>query len=211
MSSNDNQPAVFQGDLSDALCKTYLKSRRLAVDTETLGLNTYRDRLCVVQMCDDAGTVSMVQVQGDSAPNLKKVMESTKVEKVFHFARFDIAALRHWLDIEVTPVFCTKIASKLSRTYTDSHGLKSVVAELTNVQLDKMQQSSDWAAETLSPQQIQYAASDVIYLIEVRNKLEKMLKREKRLEMAQACFEFLPHRVTLDLAGWGESDIFSHR
>ncbi|WP_143815002.1 ribonuclease D [Magnetofaba australis] len=198
-------------DLSEALETRYLASKTLAVDCETLGLVVPRDRLCLVQMCNEDGVACLVQIRNYRAPRLKRVLEAQSVEKLFHFARYDLATLRHWLGIYVAPVFCTKIASKLVRTYTDGHGLKDVVRELVGVELDKQQQSSDWAAETLTPEQVDYALSDVLYLVEVKTKLEAMLQRENRLELAKQTMAFLPTRVALDLAGWEEHDIFSHR
>ncbi|MBF0454132.1 MAG: ribonuclease D [Magnetococcales bacterium] len=187
-----------------------MKSRFLAVDTETLGLQVSRDRLCVVQMCNEKGVTVLVQTKRYQAPRLKALMEAAEVEKIFHFARFDLAAFRHWMGCWVAPVFCTKIASRLVRTYTDGHGLKDLTQELLGIELNKQQQSSDWAAAELSAEQIAYAASDVTHLIEMKHKLVAMLERDGRTEMAQACMDFLPHRVTLDLAGWAEEDIFSH-
>jgi ribonuclease D len=185
----------------------------VAVDTETLGLNLARDALCVVQLSSgdgDAHVVRMDRAGGYPCPNLRALMADPKVEKLFHFARFDVAVMKRWLDVEVTPVFCTKIASKLARTYTDRHGLKDVVKELAGVELNKQQQSSDWGAVSLSEAQVHYAASDVLHLHAVRARLEEMLRREGRWELAQACFGFLGARAALDLAGWAEQDIFSH-
>ncbi|MBF0162453.1 MAG: ribonuclease D [Magnetococcales bacterium] len=208
------QPKVFQTDLDADYLQRYLASRYLAVDTETMGLNLHRDRLCLVQMCNEAGLVAMVQIQRQqphgAAPHLKSLLESPNVEKIFHFARFDLAALRHWLGIDVQPFFCTKIASRLVRTYSGSHGLKDLVRELASQEMDKQQQSSDWGAERLSPQQLQYAQSDVTHLVTLKERLEEMLRRENRLELARACMHFLPTRVILDLAGWEAEDIFGH-
>lgn len=206
----NDQAVVLLDDLDQERQLRYLNSRYLAVDTETLGLKTRRDRLCLVQMCNEEGFITLVQTRNYQAPRLQAVLESAKVEKIFHFARFDLAALKHWLGITVQPVFCTKIASRLIRTYTDRHGLKDLVAELLKIELNKEQQSSDWAAEIFSSQQIAYAASDVIHLIAVKEQLMTLLMRENRLEMAQACMNFLPVRVALDLAGWEEEDLFSH-
>jgi ribonuclease D len=185
----------------------------VAVDTETLGLKPHRDRLCVVQLSAGDGVCHLVQFPGadyGKAENLKALMADTAVTKIFHYARFDVAIMRKYLDVACTPAYCTKIASRLARTYTSSHGLKDVTRELVGVELNKEQQSSDWAVETLSPKQIEYAATDVLYLHEIREKLDTMLAREGRTELARACFEFLPTRTDLDLAGWGEDDIFSH-
>lgn len=185
----------------------------VAVDTETLGLNPHRDRLCVVQLSAGDGTAHLVQLGPDdytSAVNLKALLTDQSVTKIFHFARFDIAVLKHYLGINTAPVFCTKIASKLARTYTDRHGLKDLTRELLAIDLDKKQQSSDWAADTLSEDQKSYAAADVLHLHAMKTKLEHMLERSDRTTMAQACFDFLPTRADLDLAGWAEDDIFAH-
>jgi ribonuclease D len=184
----------------------------VAVDSETRGLNPLRDRLCVVQLSDGQGDAHLVQFDGKdfSAPNLKAILVDPKVEKIFHFGRFDIAVFKHYLGVDTAPLFCTKIASKLVRTYTDRHGLKDVCRELAGVELSKQQQSSDWAAATLSEAQKTYAASDVLYLHAVRDRLTEMLEREGRMALATSCFEFLPTRAALDLAGWEATDIFSH-
>jgi ribonuclease D len=184
----------------------------VAVDTETLGLNVNRDRLCLVQLSSGDETAHLVQFDGKdySAPNLKALLTDTAVLKIFHFARFDIAVLEKYLGVVTTPIYCTKIVSKLVRTYTDRHGLKDLVAELAGVELSKQQQSSDWAARELSQQQLAYAASDVLYLHAVKAKLDAMLVRDGRQAYAEAAFGFLPTRAKLDLAGFGEDDIFSH-
>lgn len=184
----------------------------LAVDSETLGLNPLRDRLCVVQLSSGDGTAHLVQFDGTdySAPNLKAVLSDPNLVKIFHFARFDLAALYQYLGVWAAPVFCTKIASKLTRTYTDRHGLKDLTRELISVDLSKQQQSSDWGAETLSEAQMAYAASDVLYLHQLMEILIVRLKREDRFEIAQKTFDYLPTRAELDLAGWAESDIFAH-
>jgi len=199
---------LHQGDLPDGV--TFTGS--VAVDSETQGLDLSRDRLCVVQLSGGDGVCHLVQIAAGqaSAPNLKALMEDTSVVKIFHYARFDIAALKRWLAIDCTPVYCTKIASKLVRTYTDGHGLKDVVRELVGVDLDKQQQSSDWARDTLSPAQQGYAANDVLYLHRVKAQLDAMIAREGRQDLLHACFDFLPTRVDLDLAGWGSVDIFHH-
>lgn len=184
----------------------------LAIDSETLGLNPLRDRLCVVQLSSGDGTAHLVQFDGKdySAPNLKAILSDPKLVKIYHFARFDLAALYQYLGVWAAPVFCTKIASKLTRTYTDRHGLKDLTRELISVDLSKQQQSSDWGAETLTEAQMAYAASDVLYLHQLMDVLIGRLKRENRYEIAQKAFEFLPTRAELDLAGWSESDIFAH-
>lgn len=185
----------------------------VAIDTETLGLNPHRDRLCVVQLSGGDGSADVVQiVNGQTrAPNLARLLADPDVLKIFHFGRFDIAVLERAFGVEVGPVYCTKIASRLVRTYTDRHGLKDLVRELLGVELSKQQQSSDWAATTLSDAQLAYAASDVLHLHAIRSKLDAMLAREGRTELAQACFGFLPTRARLDLSGWSEQDIFAHQ
>jgi ribonuclease D len=184
----------------------------VAIDTETLGLKPHRDRLCVVQLSPGDGSADVVQIPNGkiAAPNLSKLLTDRKITKIFHFGRFDIAVLFHHLGAAPEPVFCTKIASRLTRTYTDRHGLKDICAELLDVQLSKVQQSSDWAADKLTQAQLEYAASDVLYLHRLRAELEKRLAREGRTSMADACFQFLPTRAKLDLAGWEEEDIFAH-
>jgi ribonuclease D len=202
---------VSDRDLSDAALSQYLESTAIAVDTETMGLLPLRDRLCLVQLCNPEGKVTAIRIlKGQTdAPNLKKLLEAANVVKVFHFARFDLATLRANLDIKVEPVFCSKIASKLARTYTNRHGLKDVVQELERVDLDKSSQSSDWGnAASLSEAQLSYAANDVRYLLSVQQKLIEMLKREERWEIAQECFEFLPTIVSLDLLQF--KDLFEH-
>ena len=197
-----------KGDLPDL--SNYRDS--VAIDTETLGLNLQRDRLCVIQLSPGDGTADVVQIgagQG-SAPNIEKLLTNPKVTKIFHFGRFDIAMLSHAFGCTVAPVYCTKIASRLARTYTDRHGLKDLVRELLSVDLSKQQQSSDWGAATLTSAQLEYAASDVLYLHALRDKLNVMLQREGRDSLAAACFGFLPDRALLDLMGWAEQDIFSH-
>ncbi|NHK29491.1 ribonuclease D [Parvularcula flava] len=187
-------------------------SGSVAVDSETLGLNPLRDKLCLVQVSAGDGDAHLVQLDRETydAPNLKTLLADPAIEKIFHFARFDVAVFRHYLGVKTTPIFCTKIASKLVRTYTDRHGLKDVTRELAGIELSKQQQSSDWGATTLSDAQKDYAASDVLYLHEVKARLEDMLTREGRTPLAKACFDFLPTRAALDLAGWAESDIFAH-
>jgi ribonuclease D len=202
---------VCDRDLNDVALSHYLQAEVIAVDTETMGLLPQRDRLCLVQLCNTEGKVTAIRIaKGQTdAPNLKKLLEAANVLKVFHFARFDIATLRYNLGIHVAPVFCTKIGSKLARTYTQRHGLKDVVQELEQVELDKSAQSSDWGnAANLSKAQLSYAANDVRYLIGVQQKLAEMLKREERLELAQECFRCLPTIVSLDLLQF--KDLFEH-
>ncbi|HEX3944163.1 MAG TPA: ribonuclease H-like domain-containing protein [Rhizomicrobium sp.] len=185
----------------------------VAIDTETLGLNTQRDRLCLVQLSSgDDNTCHMVQLDAGvySAPNLKRMLADPNVLKLFHFARFDLAAMKHYLGVTAAPIYCTRTASKLVRTYTDKHGLKDLVRELLNVDLSKDQQSSDWGAAELTEKQLAYAANDVAFLHRLRDALDAMLAREGRTELAQACFDFLPYRAELDLAGWPDVDIFAH-
>lgn len=184
----------------------------VAVDTETLGLKPHRDRLCLVQLSPGDGSADIVQIAPGQreAPNLARVLADPAVTKIFHYGRFDIAVLFHTFGVMAQPVFCTKIASRLTRTYTDRHGLKDICQELLGISLSKAQQSSDWAAETLAPEQLEYAASDVLYLHRLREALDGRLTREGRSEEARACFDFLPTRAKLDLAGWDEEDIFAH-
>ncbi len=199
---------LHRGDLPDGLDLGGV----IAVDSETMGLDPARDRLCVVQLSAGDGRAHLVQLPpGEyAAPNLRRMLADPNRLKLFHYARFDLAVLRRYLGIACTPVYCTKIASKLVRTYTDRHGLKDLVRELLGIELDKGEQSSDWGAETLSQAQQRYAARDVLHLHELRARLDLMLRREHRVELAQACFDFLPWRVALDLAGWPEQDVFSH-
>ncbi len=184
----------------------------VAIDTETMGLDPHRDRLCLVQLSAGDGDAHLVQIrQGDApAPNLKRMLEDPAVLKLFHFARFDIAALRNGLGAATAPVYCTKIASRLCRTYTDRHSLRDLCRELLDVDISKQQQSSDWGADDLTQAQMEYAASDVLHLHRLRAELDRRLEREGRSHMAQACFGFLPMRAELDLAGWPETDIFAH-
>ncbi len=199
---------LHKGDLPDGLDLGDV----VAIDSETMGLITKRDALCVVQLSAGDGDAHVVQLdrQNYDAPNLKALLVDGDVLKIFHYARFDIAAFKHWLGVDTKPLYCTKIASKLCRTYTDRHGLKDLTRELLGVDMSKQQQSSDWGAETLSPAQIDYAASDVLHLHALRDRLKEMLAREGRAELAQACFDFLPMRAALDLEGWPETDIFAH-
>ena len=185
--------------------------RSVAVDTETLGLNVNRDRLCLIQLSAGDGSAHLVQFDGVyDAPRLKALLTDPDVLKIFHYARFDIAVLQKYLGVETAPLYCTKIASKLVRTYTDRHGLKDLAGELLGVEISKQQQSSDWAAKELSQQQLAYAASDVLHLHALKEKLDAMLERDNRREFADAAFKFLPVRARLDIAGFGEDDIFSH-
>lgn len=199
---------LYQNDLPDDLDLGSV----VAIDSETMGLFPHRDRLCVVQLSSGDGNAHLVQISQDQteAPNLCKMLADPDVLKLFHFGRFDIAVMLNRFGVVTAPVYCTKIASKLVRTYTDRHGLKNLLQELLKVDISKQQQSSDWGAEVLTQAQIDYAASDVLYLHRLMDILNERLKREGRTEMAQACFDFLPHRAALDLAGWPEVDIFSH-
>ena len=199
---------VYKGDLPDGLDLGPI----VAIDCKTMGLNPKRDRLCVVQLSSGDGHAHLVQVaKGQTAaPNLCRMLEDPNVLKLFHFGRFDIAAMKAAFGALTAPVYCTKIASRMTRTYTDRHGLKNLLQELLSVDISKQQQSSDWGAEQLSKAQVEYAASDVLYLHRLRERLNEMLIREGRMELAQSCFDFLPTRAELDLAGWPESDIFAH-
>src|SRR5579871_5407509 len=199
---------LHKGDLPDRLDLGPL----VAIDTETLGLNPNRDRLCLAQLSAGDDVCHAVQFAAGryDAPNLKRLLADPKVTKLFHFARFDIAMFKQYLGVECKPIYCTKIASKLVRTYTDRHGLKDLVRELLGVELSKEQQSSDWGAAELSDAQLAYAAADVIHLHALKERLDLMLQRENRKRLAEACFGFLPTRVELDLGGWAEEDIFAH-
>ena len=199
---------LHRGDLPDL--SRYTSS--VAIDTETMGLNPHRDRLCVVQLSNGDGSADVVQMPKDhaNAPNLKALLGNPAITKIFHFARFDLAALYHAFGVMPQPVYCTKIASRLSRTYTDRHGLKDLVREVLNIDMSKQQQSSDWGAQQLNEAQLAYAASDVLHLHALRERLDAMLAREGRTELAKACFEFLPTRAKLDLGGWENEDIFAH-
>jgi ribonuclease D len=199
---------LHRGDLPDL--SRYTNS--VAIDTETMGLNPHRDRLCVVQLSSGDGSADVVQIPKDhaDAPNLKALLADLAITKIFHFARFDLAVLFETFGVMPQPVYCTKIASRLTRTYTDRHGLKDLVRELLNIDLSKQQQSSDWGAPQLNEAQLAYAASDVLHLHALRERLDAMLAREGRTELAQACFNFLPTRAKLDLGGWQLEDIFAH-
>lgn len=199
---------LHRGDLPDL--SRY--GREVAIDTETMGLDPHRDRLCVVQLSPGDGSADVVQIPLGSreAPNLMRLLADPAVTKIFHYARFDVAVLKHHFGVVTGPVYCTKIASKLVRTYTDRHGLKDLVRELLSIDLNKQQQSSDWGGEKLSDAQLEYAASDVLYLHDLKRHLDRMLQREGRTELARACFDFLKTRCELDLLGWEENDIFAH-
>jgi ribonuclease D len=199
---------VYRGDLPDGVGFGSV----VAIDTEAMGLNPNRDRLCLVQLSAGDGNAHLVQfAPGDyAAPRLKLLLADPSVTKLFHFARFDLAMIYQYLGIMALPVYCTKIASRLARTFTDRHGLRELCKDLINIELSKQQQSSDWGADTLTEEQLRYAASDVLHLHALRNRLDAILAREGREALARACFEFLPHRVLLDLAGWPEQDIFAH-
>jgi ribonuclease D len=199
---------LYQNDLPDGLDLGPV----VAIDCETMGLNPHRDRLCLIQMSGGDGNCHLVQVAPGQteAPNLCKMLADPDVLKLFHFGRFDIAAMANAFGTLTAPVYCTKIASKLVRTYTDRHGLKNLLQELLNVDISKFQQQSDWGAAELTKGQLDYAASDVLYLHQLRDELNKRLEREGRMDLAQSCFDFLPTRAQLDLAGWPEQDIFSH-
>ena len=199
---------LHRGDLPDL--SRY--SGAVAIDTETMGLNPHRDRLCVVQLSPGDGSADVVQIpKGHTdAPNLKALLADPAITKIFHFARFDVAVLYQTFGVMTGPIYCTKIASRLTRTYTDRHGLKDLVREVLNVDLSKQQQSSDWGSDSLSEPQLAYAASDVLHLHALRERLDAMLVREGRTQLAKACFDFLPTRALLDLQGWEEEDIFAH-
>jgi ribonuclease D len=199
-----------RGDLPDL--SHYTGIRAVAIDTETMGLSLSRDRLCVVQLSPGDGSADIVQIARDAAepPNLKRLLTDANVLKIFHFARFDLGMLQKTFGVMPEPVYCTKIASRIARTYTDKHGLKDLVREVLGHELSKQQQSSDWGASGLSDAQVSYAASDVLYLHAVRDRLDTMLAREGREKLAAACFRFLPDRVRLDLAGFADEDIFAH-
>ena len=199
---------LYRGDLP----ADFNPGTAVAIDTETLGLNPRRDRLCVVQISTGDGNAHLVQFDAGAyqAPRLKAVLESPAVLKIFHFARFDVAVLKHYIGADTSPIYCTKIASKLARTYTDKHGLKDVLRELLGIEANKQQQSSDWGSHVLSDAQKSYAAQDVLYLHELKSRLDQILEREGRMHVAKACFDFIPVRSALDLGGWGEEDVFAH-
>ena len=199
---------LHRGDLPDLSRYT----NAVAIDTETMGLNPHRDRLCVVQLSPGDGSADVVQIpKGHTdAPNLKALLANPAITKIFHFARFDVAVLYQTFGVMTGPIYCTKIASRLTRTYTDRHGLKDLVREVLNVDLSKQQQSSDWGSDSLTEPQLAYAASDVLHLHALRERLDAMLVREGRTQLAKSCFDFLPTRCLLDLQGWEEEDIFAH-
>jgi ribonuclease D len=208
----DITPEIVRGDLTEDLLQAYLASPDLAVDTETMGLQTRRDRLCLVQLCNRQSRAAIVQIPAEAldpsrpaasrAPRLKRVLEDPRVLKVFHFARFDVAALSWWLGITVAPIYCTRTASKLARTYTDRHGLKDNLLEFLDVELDKVTRASDWGNPALSPEQVRYAISDVTLLLPLMDRLEDMLRRQGRAELARECFGVIPTMAKLDLAGF---------
>jgi len=202
---------LHHGDLPDGIAF----GPSIAVDTETLGLNPHRDRLCLVQLSNGDGDAHLVKFKADEydqAKNLKSILENPKILKIFHFARFDVAVMMHYLKVRTAPVYCTKLAAKLTRTFTDRNGLKDLCRDLLSVEISKQQQTSDWGAVELSEEQKNYAANDVLHLHALKNKMDELLKREERTELAQACFDFLPTRAQLDLlGGWEDPDIFAHK
>jgi ribonuclease D len=215
----DVTPEVVRGDLDEAQLESYLAGSEIAVDTETMGLNPIRDRLCVVQLCDRAGRATLVQIPARpgltapfpaqaGAPRLKRLMEDPRILKVFHFARFDVATLRHYLGIVTDPIYCTRTASKLVRTYTERHGLKDIALELLDVEMDKTARHTDWSSPDLRPDQVRYAISDVTLLLELKDKLQMMLEREGRGQLATECFRMIPLLARLDLMGY--QDVFIH-
>ncbi|WP_409197332.1 ribonuclease D [Jannaschia sp. W003] len=208
MTADIRHITLHRGDLPDGLDF----GASVAIDCETMGLDPHRDRLCLVQLSSGDGTAHLVQVGigQTSAPNLERLLRDEGVTKLFHYGRFDIAAMLHAFGALATPVWCSKIASRLVRTYTDRHGLKALLSEMIEVDISKMQQSSDWGAPELTPAQMAYAASDVLYLHRLRERLDAMLEREGRMELAQSCFDFLPTRARLDLIGYPDTDIFAH-
>lgn len=198
---------LHRGDLPNL---SHYQIGTVAVDTETMGLEPHRDRLCVVQLSPGDGSADVVQIVPGAAPNLTRLLVDASILKIFHFARFDLVALQQGLGVMPSPVYCTKIASRIARTYTDKHGLKDLVRELLGIELSKQQQLSDWGADSLSDAQVAYAASDVLHLHALKQRLDAMLAREGRASLAEACFRFLPERARLDLAGWAAEDIFAH-
>jgi ribonuclease D len=199
---------LYKGDLPATLDF----GASVAIDTEALGLNPLRDKLCLVQLSSGDGNAHLIQLDRSNyeAPRLRALLANTEVLKIFHYARFDVATIRHHLGVETRPLYCTKIASRLTRTYTDRHGLKDLIKELLGIEINKQQQSSDWGVHVLSDAQKQYAAQDVLYLHEIKARLDQMLEREGRDKIAKACFDFVNVRAALDLAGWTEEDVFAH-
>ena len=199
---------LHKGDLP----KNVDLGKTVAVDTEAMGLKNLRDRLCLVQLSAGDGNAHLVQIASGEyeAPNLKKLLGNPKVTKIFHFARFDYAILKHYLGVDCTPLYCTRVASMLCRTFTDKHGLRELCKELLNIEINKQQQTSDWGSDTLSQEQLSYAANDVLYLHAIKDKLEQILEREGRDDLARCTMDFIPTRAALDLAGWAEVDIFAH-
>ena len=214
----DVSPEIVQGDLTEAQLEAHLRSSEIAVDTETMGLVTPRDRLCVVQLCDRNGRATLLQVPRESlrpdvaperrAPRLKRLLEEPKLLKVLHFARFDVAAVKHYLGIRMAPIFCTRTASKLVRTYTERHGLKDCALELLDIEMDKAARHTDWSSASLTPDQVRYAISDVTFLLPLKDKLQAMLQREGRDALAQECFAAIPVLAKLDILGF--IDLFEH-
>lgn len=202
------KPDLFEDDLSNDRLQHYLKKSVIAIDTETRGLVIPRDRLCLIQLCDNEGVVSFVRYHGKPAPNISTLLSDKKVTKLFHYGRFDIAVLKHYIGVTADPIWCTKIASKLVRTYTDRHSLKDLSRELLGLEMDKSNQTSDWAKDDLTEAQLEYAANDVRYLISLQEKLDALLEREHRKELAVSMFKFLPNLCELDLAGF--KDMFEH-
>lgn len=202
------KPDMYVDDLPDNVLESYLQQNVIAIDTETRGLILHRDRLCLVQFCDTRGVVSFVRYRGNPAPNMVRLLSEPSVMKLFHYGRFDIGVLKYYLGVWTTPVWCTKIASKLVRTYTDRHSLKELARELLRLEMDKSDQSSDWAREDLSDSQLEYAANDVRVLMPIQRKLKEMLVRENRLALAERLFDFLPTQCEIDIAGF--KDLFEH-
>lgn len=207
--TNKQKPLLFNTDLSEDIFRRYMSKSVIAIDTETRGLNIHRDRLCLIQLCDEDGVVAFVRYTGLEAPRLKQLLETPDVTKLFHFGRFDIAVLKHYMNVNVRPVWCTKIASKLVRTYTDRHSLKDLTLELLQLEMDKTNQSSDWAREDLSDSQLEYAANDVRVLIPLQKQFQELLARENLTDLAERLFTFLPTVCELDLRGW-DVNIYSH-
>lgn len=204
---------LHDGDLPDGLdLKSTARDNAIAIDSETMGLNPVRDRLCLIQLSNGDGICHLVQFRRGvyDAPNLKALLTDPDLTKLFHFARFDVAIMKAYLGIDCTPIYCTKVASKLVRTFTDRHGLKDLCRDLLGVEMSKQQQTSDWGAEELTPEQMKYAASDVLHLHDLKAVLDAMLAREQRTHLAEACFRFLPARAELDLKGWEDPDILAH-